>query len=402
MFAAVVVAVASVLAAPGICVEACAGTSKKSASETKSGTSKKSSSGTSAKSAKSEASAKSEKSAEADNSEDELYDGREELPGENFDAEWPDVTRIADMLPARTVQEGPEKWIYETQHFRFVADAPIALSSIKEIARIFEGTYTANLALPISSPCNFWQVCERGRYEANLYKNYDDYLRNGGHEGTAGICWHKVWWRGGKIIGYSVRLLVPFSSLCLERQGNRYIRTGTHVRVKTLAHEITHAMASPGANLPKWLSEGLAEYVSLSYDGNGRFRFLGNKNAISKFVSDYGEKHDGGRAIGKKPYVDATLRQFLCDGGFPGTQSSQVNYGVSALLVYYFFHLDGKRDAARIKKYIAAIHRGVSKEEAAAFLLDGRDWAQLENDICRRLKSVMKVEPQFKPEEKKK
>ena len=72
-------------------------------------------------------------SAVSDDEEGTLYEGRENLPGKNFGADWPGVTRIPDMLPARTVQDGPDRWIYETQHFRFTADAPIALSAIKEI-----------------------------------------------------------------------------------------------------------------------------------------------------------------------------------------------------------------------------------------------------------------------------
>ena len=334
-----------------------------------------------------------------DDSENELYEGREDLPGENFSEPWPSVTRIADMLPARTVKDGPGEWIYETQHFRFVSDAPLALSAVKEIARIFEGTYTANLALPIDSPCGHYQVCERGRFIAQLFEHYDDYIKAGGHEGSAGVFIWQEWRLNGTLVDTGMekgRVLVPFRSLGLEKRGPRYVRSGRKIEAKTLAHEITHHMTCPGANLPKWLAEGLAEYVGLSYEGNGQTRFSGNRNTISKFVSDYGENRAGGRAIGKKPQVDATLQQFLTGAKtFPGTQSDQVNYGVSALLVYYFFHLDGKRDAARIKKYIAALHRGISPQEASACLLDGRDWAQLEKEICRRLKSTMKIEPQF-------
>lgn len=338
------------------------------------------------------------KSAVPDDSEGELFEGKEDLPGENFAAAWPSVTRIADMLPARTVQSGPEEWIYETQHFRFVSDAPLALAAVKEIARIFEGAHTANLALPLNSPCNHFQVSEKGRFVAQLFEKYSDYLAAGGRESTAGVFVYREWSMNGVPVESGLqngRVLVPFVSLGLEKRGNRFVRAGKKIEAKTLVHEITHHMTVPGANFPLWLAEGLAEYVGLSYDGNGQTRFSGNKAAISKYVSSYGEKGTGGRAIGSKPQISATFRQFLTAEKFAGTQSSQVNYGVSLLLVYYFFHLDGKRDGARIKKYIDALHKGVAPAQAAELLLDGRTWPQLEKEVCRRLKGAMKVEPQF-------
>lgn len=333
-----------------------------------------------------------------DDSEGELFEGKEELPGENFAAAWPGVTRIADMLPARTVQSGPEEWIYETQHFRFVSDAPLALAAVKEIARIFEGAREANLALPLNSPCNHFQVSEKGRFVAQLFEKYSDYLAAGGIENTAGVFVRREWSVNGVVIESGMqngRVLVPFLSLGLEKRGTRFVRAGKKIEAKTLVHEITHHMTVPGANFPLWLAEGLAEYVGVSYDGNGRTNFSGNKAAISKYVSSYGEKGTGGRALGKNPKISVSLEQFLTSEKFAGTQSDQVNYGVSLLLVYYFFHLDGKRDAARIKKYIDALHKGSAPVQAADFLRDGRTWPQLEKEICRRLKGALKVEPQF-------
>lgn len=329
-----------------------------------------------------------------DDTENELPDGPEDLPGENFSAKWPTVTRLADTLPARTVQAGPDAWIYETRHFRFIADAPIALGSVKEIARIFEGTYTANLALPLNSPCTRYQVCDKGKFRAFLFEKYEKYLAAGGIKGSAGV----FIGRGSGMENGAI--LVPFDSLGLEKRGNRYFKSGRRIDAKTLSHEITHHMTVPGSNFPTWFAEGLAEYVGLSYDGNGQVRFSGNKTVIAKFVGAYGEKGTGGRGIGKNPKVGTSLRSFLsAKKSFLGddNKNTQIGYGVSALLVYYFFHLDGKRDAARAKRYIAALQKGAAPAAAAEELLGGRTWSQLEKDICRRLKSALKIEPEFAP-----
>lgn len=354
-------------------------------------------------------------SAVPDDEEGTLYEGRENLPGKNFGADWPGVTRIPDMLPARTVQDGPDRWIYETQHFRFTADAPIALGAVKEIARIFEGTYAANLALPLNSPCNHYQVCDDGRFNAYLFKTYEGYLAAGGMKGSAGVFIGQtriVLTHGETAPGVPAagadgkpaavaaleagRVLVPFDSLGLEKRGNRYVRGGRRVDAKTLSHEITHHMTVGSYAYPIWFVEGLAEYVGLSYDGNGQVRFSGNKNVLGKYVLGYGEKGEGGRALGKEPQVGMTLQEFMTRReAFLGADSAQVGYGLSALLVYYFFHLDGKRDGARIKKYIEIIQNGGSIEQANAALLDGRSWDRLERDVSRRLKSVFKIRPQF-------
>lgn len=353
-----------------------------------------------AKGAAAKSSAKKPAPAAADAEVSDLGEAEpENLPGENFSAAWPSVSRIADMLSARVARNGPDAWVYETQHFRFTANAPVALSAIREIARIFEGTYAANLALPINSPCNHHQVCEKGKFNAYLFETYDQYLAAGGMKGSAGV-----------FIGYGSgldrgKVLVPFPSLGLEKRGNRYFKGGRRVDAKTLSHEITHHMTIGGNAYPTWFCEGLAEYVGLSYDGNGQVRFGGNKNVIGKFVAGYGEKGDGGRGIGGRPEVGMSLENFMnhrgsfigdgFGGAGTGADATQIGYGVSALLVYYFFHLDGKRDAARVKKFIAEIQSGGNAESATAALLDGRSWEQLEKEIRRKLKVAFKVEPRF-------
>lgn len=364
--------------------------------------------------------AKAKSKATADDEENELDDSPENLPGENFGADWPTTTRIPDMLPARTIQNGPDAWIYETQHFRFTSNAPIALSAIKEMAKIFEGTHAANLALPINSPCNHYQVCEHGKFNAFLYETYEQYRAAGGPDGTAGVYIAPR----GRAMSVMVRVnadgtrtvekkemstphaesikrgkvLVPFRSLGLEKRGNRYVKGGKRIQAKTLSHEITHHMTIGANDYPMWFSEGIAEYVGTAYDGNGRCNFGRNKTELAQYVAAYGgKKGGGGRGIGKQPQI-GPLRAFLEQPRerFMAPDRVQISYGFSALLVYYFFHVDGKRDAARIKKFISILQNGGSAEQANEALLDGRTWTQLEKDVRRGMKSAFKVEPQFK------
>ncbi len=45
---------------------------------------------------------------------------------------------------------------------------------------------------------------------------------------------------------------------------------------------------------------------------------------------------------------------------------------MGCLLTYYWYHQDGKGDAARIKEYLKLLQTGVSEEQAREKLLNGR------------------------------
>ena len=63
---------------------------------------------------------KADVKAKANAEESDLGESKlEDLPGENFSAAWPKVTKIVDMLPARVVEENGKKNVYETEHFSF-------------------------------------------------------------------------------------------------------------------------------------------------------------------------------------------------------------------------------------------------------------------------------------------
>lgn len=316
--------------------------------------------------------------------ESDLEDAKlEDLPGENFSAPWPKTTKIVDMLPARVVEEGGKKNVYETEHFSFTSTAPIQLSAIRDIARIFEGTYTANLALPLNSPCNYYQVAEKGKLKAMLFETRAEYLKAIGSENSnsAGIC------RSAGTMEDSC-IYVPFESLGLEKSGSKYKRGTRKIPAHVLAHELTHFMTLPGHHYPSWYLEGIAEYVGLTDYANGRFSFSGNKKEIGAYISGYGKEGTGGRALGKNINVPMPIEDFMNLPYSEFSKNSQFCYGFSLALAYHFFHVDGKKDAARIKAFIREIQAGKSHAAAYAALLDGRDWGDLEKDVARGLKTL--------------
>jgi hypothetical protein len=65
------------------------------------------------------------------------------------------------------------------------------------------------------------------------------------------------------------------------------------------------------------------------------------------------------------------------------TGNANRNYGIGLLLTYYFFHMDGEGDAARVKEFLKAMREGKTGDDAFEKLLDGRSWAQMEEDIVK-------------------
>lgn len=58
-------------------------------------------------------------------------------------------------------------------------------------------------------------------------------------------------------------------------------------------------------------------------------------------------------------------------------ENANLNYGLAALMAYYFYHMDGKGDARRIKNYMKAIQSGTSERKLRnSSLTDGamKNW----------------------------
>ena len=149
----------------------------------------------------------------------------------------------------------------------------------------------------------------------------------------------------------------------------------------TLIHELTHQLMSSQAKQASWFCEGSAEYMGMTPYAGGRFNFGANRSHIVSRVTEYGKKNTGGRALGddfEAPGLEAYMNMPYSQ--FTG-ENANLNYGLAALMAYYFYHMDGKGDARRIKNYMKAIQSGPSEKEAQKLLLDGRSYEELAKEI---------------------
>ncbi len=350
----------------------------------------------------------------------------------NFSDRWPTSTLMEDKLRARAVveDEATGTYIYETAHFRFHSPARLNLATVSEMGRVFEGTYTACRALPLNFPCRRFDSAgdadgdDNGyqeKLEARLFLTRADYAREvgAGFSRSAGVF-------------REPEILVPFESLGIIKKGMSYaMESSGKLDTDTLIHELTHQMSLLGTtyDVPIWFAEGIAEYMRLATYKRGRFNFKGvHKNIGPYIVGGPGtESRQLGRHIIAPPLesmLNVSVRDFQAARG----NETQFNYGFSALLVYYFIHLDGKGDGACLKRWMRHLQgtqrvtaglsikipadaskamieaaqnllqkKALSLREEYHYepLLNGRSWQELEDEFSRKVEKALGIKVSF-------
>lgn len=297
---------------------------------------------------------------------------------DTFGEDWPALVKIKrdfDITKVEMDEEDPDRFVYHSRHFEFIADTGLSNSVIKRFAEIFEVTLQYMQELPISSQKALKHTAEV-RKQILLFSKNDKYHAAGGPIGSAGVYMRR---------GNDEKILVKMTALGLKKLGSRFT-LDRDKQNKTLPHEIVHMFTDPcyfevGAR--GWFSEGLAEYVAVTPYRGGNYSVRGNRSDIVEYVTQYGKDGSGGRAllVGKDTIKVGPIKDFfLIDyGNF--TANGNHNYGVAALITYYFFHLEGKEDRTNITNFMKALQAGKKGEEALEVLLNGRSYEELEEDI---------------------
>lgn len=322
---------------------------------------------------------------------------KEQAPGSahennNFSDRWPASSVMEDKLKAKMIDEQDGHYIYETTHFRFQSPEKLSLSTVSEMGRIFEGAYSANMLIPLNAPCRRYEGNLDDKLVAHLFATKEAYAEAVGpnHAESAGLF-------NGEAV------MVPFQSLGFVKKGSMYAKApGARIDSHTLIHELTHQMTMYGANyrLPIWFAEGIAEYMGVTPYKNGKLSFTGTKKAVSSYV--IGGPGTRSRQLGTH-VVSPPLREFLGQSvqEFQSAMGDtiQFNYGMSLVMFYYFAHIDGKGDAARLKRWMRAVQTGECKPDDYTRLLDGRTWSELEKDVKKGVKSKLGLTITFGDEE---
>ncbi|MEO5916893.1 MAG: SHD1 domain-containing protein [Luteolibacter sp.] len=290
----------------------------------------------------------------------------------NFDAPWPDIIRFTEDPEINTVEENVEKkrFIYESANYRYLCDVRLAKSVVKGFAVMFESTHLYCRTLPLG--INGGSKTD-GKFQILLFEKFEDYVRAGGPASSAGV-----------FIGGKKAVLVPLDSLGVKPVGSSYM-LDRDKSSSTIPHELTHQL-SPECYFVEgamgWFSEGIAEYVATTPYRSGIFSVRGNQKPIMEYVTGYGAKDRGGRALGTDIKMP-DLKTFMLQD-YPSFQEQpQLGYGCGLLMTTYFLHMDGEGDGKRMKAFLKALHDGKEGEEALAFLLDGRTFTKLQEEFTK-------------------
>lgn len=292
--------------------------------------------------------------------------------GLNFDAPWPERIKFSEDPEVKTVEEDAEKkrFIYESANYRYVCDVRLAQSVVKGFAVMFEATHLYCRSLPLGIAGG---EKTDGKHLILLFEEFSDYVKAGGPPESAGV-----------FIGGRGVVMVPLTSLGVRPVGSGYMLDRDKSN-KTLPHELTHQL-TPQPYFRKgamgWFSEGVAEYIAVTPYRAGSYNVRGNLKDIVDYVTGYGSKDMGGRALGTKITLPA-LKEFMLQDYSKFLENPQTNYGCGLLVTTYFFYLDGEGDAKRIKAFLKSLHDDKKGEAPLDLLLDGRSFEQLEADIVK-------------------
>lgn len=139
-------------------------------------------------------------------------------------------------------------FVYKTPHFRFISEVNLGTALVKDLARVFELTYNLHTV----SPLNKVTRPDGQLFDAKLYGSLASYHAAGGPEKTAGVYLLK-----------ERAFLAP-----LDLMGVREADAGWRIDfnsydTSTIVHELTHMFTHDMLNnLPLWVNEGYAEYIS--------------------------------------------------------------------------------------------------------------------------------------------
>lgn len=291
--------------------------------------------------------------------------------------EWPRSVDIGATPDPETVKEDPEskEFIYRSGRYEFHCDSKLAASVVREFSRVFESTYLLNCALPLDlKPSPEQQGAEF--FIARLYTSRDDYIANGGIEGSAGI------YQSGKRA-----LAVPLESLGVKIQGSRVLlEKGSDDDNMTLIHEITHQMMNHWLpKLPTWYIEGSAEAVEMLEYDRGKFNLASRKARLGEYVRRRGNGGKSFTMLDPGELFEIDSRTWAGALSSLRGQATQ-NYCSAGLMTYYFYYLDGNGDGANIISYLRGLENAGREAEPASFekhLLRGRSIDDLKDDLIK-------------------
>jgi hypothetical protein len=266
---------------------------------------------------------------------------------------WPTMVQQA----AIHVKGGPQAdggFKFRSKHYEFHCDAEVSVSVMNDFATVAEGTIRLLYSLPIAYP-----PLEGKTFQARILASQENYAKAGGPPGSAGV------FISGSLSGEGV-LLVPFESLGIERFLGRNTK-GYDYDATVLIHEMAHQVTAELLPLmPRWLSEGIAEYAAnMPYRG-GVFQ-LGERERVLALRQRLEFYQQLSRNLGVNVGSSWVLKPselvntgdaawMTANRGREAQLTLHKLYLSSMFMLHYFLHYADNGDARRIRLYFHALN----------------------------------------------
>lgn len=294
----------------------------------------------------------------------------------NWESPWPRLVSIDIDQKIEVIKEdsATKEYIYASPHYEFICDVKLNTSVVKRFSLLFETTNQVCRELPLGMIKPFREE----RHKIHLFETREAYFAKGGPEDSAGVFIS----RGGE-----GDILIPLTSLGVKKVGSNY-SVDYDKENTTLSHEITHQLtdfAYYAEGSRGWFTEGMAEYIANSGYRSGKFSLESMQKLIA-YVTAHGEDGTRGRNLGEE-FTAPDLQEFFVQSYESFLSNPQLSYGLSALLAYYYFHMDGEKDAANLKGFLKALKEDKKPPEVFEPLLAGRSWDEMEAAITQGWRS---------------
>lgn len=302
---------------------------------------------------------------------------------------WPLTVQQPEVRVTGGAQKGVG-FVFNSPHYEFRCDAEVSPSVMNDFATVAEGTLRLVYSLPVAFP-----TLEGKTYSARILQSEEAYARAGGPAGSGGVFI-------ASMSGDGV-LLVPFSSLGIEQFAGRNTK-GYDYSATVLIHEMVHQATGELLTLmPRWVSEGLAEYAANTIYRNGVF-YTGERDRILSLrqrLEGYDKLTRGNGQTFAAPANGATgngaartmeswiMRPSQLLSVSEAAWRTDVNsnaaliqvhrlYLSSMFMMHYYLHLADNGDARRIRLYFQELNKA-----STYFRTRGRD-GSLPEELVRQ------------------
>lgn len=269
---------------------------------------------------------------------------------------WPErVAHPAAEIAIKEGEDGGNRFL--TRNYEFVVDAELSKGMMQGLATTAEASLKWIDTLPLRFPERHSE-----RFLARVFASRETYLAGGGRSDAAG------YYVGGPI-GKPGVLLVPAASLGADQFGEK-IAIGVGFDTHVLIHEITHQATGDALPLlPRWLQEGLAEFVARTPYHEGVFDLSERALAEAlrkrlKQMREIGAGHDVVGAAGEWTRVTVPLEKLMTEdaGDWRGLSSlREVHryYFTAYLLTAWLMRVDDGGQAIGVRVAFERVHDAV-------------------------------------------